>query len=66
MVAEEVVQQLQDAKKVLAALSRLPEESTPLEHGRAIAERLEFANDTVRLANRVVFAGWRGQEYGEA
>ena len=66
MAGEEVVQQLQDAKKVLSALSRLPEESTPLEHGRAIAGRLDFAADTVRLANRVVFAGWRGQEDGEA
>lgn len=66
MIDRDVVEQLQDAKKVLSALSRLPEESTPLEHGRAIAERLEFANDTVRLANRVVFAGWRGQEDGEA
>ena len=66
MIDRDVVEQLQDAKKVLAALSRLPEESTPLEHGRAIAERLEFANDTVRLANRVVFAGWRGHEDVEA
>lgn len=66
MIDRDVVEQLQDAKKVLSALSRLPEDSTPLEHGRAIAERLEFANDTVRLANRVVFAGWRGQEDGEA
>ena len=66
MVAEEVVQQLQDAKKVLSALSRLPEESTPLEHGRVIVERLSFAADTVALANRVVYGAWRGQGDGEA
>ena len=61
MVAEEVVQQLQDAKKVLSALSRLPEESTPLEHGRAIAERLKDSAYMVACANAVL-----SREDGEA
>lgn len=62
MAGEEVVQQLQDAKKMLAALSRLPEESTPLEHGRAIAERLDQSRYIVELSNTL----WRGGRYGEA
>lgn len=57
MVADDVVQQLHDAKKMLAALSRLPESSTPLEHGRAIAERLDYSAATVRAANAVILCG---------
>ena len=62
MVSElDLKRELADAKKMLAALSRLPEESTPLEHGRAIAERLKDSAYMVACANAVL-----SREDGEA
>lgn len=57
MVEDLVVREWREAKEMLAALSGLSESETPLEHGRAIAERLSVSAAVVRAANSIMVCG---------